>query len=241
MLPLILRSFPSRDSNSRLSRKREAFQLPEHNYVNSDPEVSRLIKHSGASIDPRHIFTLSVQTAVSSSPPPPLGPPLPSLPLGAPSPQCPAPARPALGLTGPPAAGSERKAPQPRPLALAGGGKAAAPPPRSPPPLPPSRSPAQHPVTCSPPPPCSALTSGPLPHRRPHGSGGATHPDVKSCWTLNSLSRSVSSIVPASYRGGSRSGAGWRRDEAELPSAPSHSPRRLSAGPPLAEARPSAC
>lgn len=116
MLPLILRSFPSRDSNSRLSRKREAFQLPEHNYVNSDPEVSRLIKHSGASIDPRHIFTLSVQTAVSSSPPPPLGPPLPSLPLGAPSPQCPAPARPALGLTGPPAASGRHRSPGPLPL-----------------------------------------------------------------------------------------------------------------------------
>lgn len=66
--------------------------------------------------------------------------------------------------------------------------------------LPPCASPRlpRPPVTCFPPllarPGCGPLSRSPRPSR---GAVGDTHPAVRSCWTLSSRSRSVSSIFPA--------------------------------------------
>lgn len=54
-------------------------------------------------------------------------------------------------------------------------------------------------------PPHPGRAAGPA---TPPGTIGATHPEVKSCWTLSSRSRSVSNIVPASSSSSSGGGGG---------------------------------
>lgn len=61
-------------------------------------------------------------------------------------------------------------------------------------------------------PPHPGRAAGPA---TPPGTIGATHPEVKSCWTLSSRSRSVSNIVPASS---SSSGGGGGRSSPPPPS-----------------------
>lgn len=104
------------------------------------------------------------------------------------------------------------------------------------PPLPPSPCqstppPAPGHLLC-PPRPGRAARRGPLSRspRQSRGAVGDTHPAVRSCWTLSSRSRSVSSIFPA-FPGceGQRRREGRGRGSAALPPPvpPPLSPPRL--------------